>query len=265
MPLPPIGVANSISFNFQYDPLDTLDFAKQGKFDIVQIFLSESLLDNPAVLKTLQQRNGDFEATYYHAEGFLNSDFLHSPYRQKLYQFLEKIPSPRLIIHFDESEGIDRLMDIMETLGQATPTIYLENYFQNSGRENTEKNLKKYLALFTLSGTLGSNIFPVLDIPRLFHAQRGLSPGESLEWTYQMINYFSNRQVPLLLHLIDASSPEQSRPNYTAIGSGHIPYAELFVFIRKTRPVISGIILEFEDKINPLTSREYLRTVFANR
>lgn len=264
MLLPPIGVANSISYNFQYDPLDTLDFAQQGKFDIVQIFLNESLLNNGAVLKILQQRDGDFGATYYHAKGFLNLEFLHSPYRQKLYQFLESVPSPRLIIHFDETEGIDKLMHIIETLGEATPAIYLENYFQGSGKESTEKNLKKYLALFTLSGTLGNNIFPVLDIPRLFHEERGLSQGESLEWSYQVINYFSNRQVPLLLHLIDASSPKQSRPNHTAIGSGHIPYANLFAFIRKTRPVISGIILEYEDKINPLTSREYLRSALEN-
>ncbi|MCB0292982.1 MAG: hypothetical protein KDH97_22195, partial [Calditrichaeota bacterium] len=91
----------------------------------------------------------------------------------------------------------------------------------------------------------------------------GFSLEEGLEWCYQILNFFGNRRIPMLLHLIDVSDPAQSRHHYTAVGSGCIPYEQIFHFIRKTRPLMAGAVLEFEDKINPLHSREYIEKVFG--
>lgn len=262
---PLVGVANSVSANFQYDPLDTVEFARQGKFEIIQIYLNDQLLKEDKVLAAIRKAHPKFQQIYYHAEGFLNEDFLKSDYRRKLFQFLEEVDSPNFILHFDERANVDKQIRIVETLGESAAKIYLENFFLSPGKVEAEKNLKKYLALFTLSSNFGHTIYPVLDIPRLFHQDLGFSAAEALEWCYQILNFFGNRNIPLLLHLIDATTPDFSRFNFSPVGQGCIPYREIFKFIAKTRPNIAGIILEYEDKINPLQSREYIGEALSGR
>ena len=259
---PQIGIANSVSVNFNYDPVDTIEYARQGNFELLQVFLNMALLGDKKTLQHIEAADTHFDQIYYHADGYLNDDFPESEYCQRLYSFLETIRTPSLVIHFDERESIDSLIGVARKLSERPPILYLENYFLKSGKENAEKNLKKYLALFTLSSTFGVTLRPVLDIPRFFHQNLEFNEQEALEWCFQSINFFANRQIPILLHLIDANSAAQERLTYTAVGSGYIPYEKIFRFIRKTRPPLAGIILEFEDKVHPLTSRDYLKKTF---
>lgn len=255
----PFGVANSISANFKFDPLDTIKFASQGEFPLLQIYLNQELLNNQSVLKKISRQKDDFKQVFFHAEGYLNEEFYESPYRQDLISYLETIEDSNFIIHFDERSNIDTMIKLVDKLGKEKPALYLENYFMAEGKEAAEKNLKKYMALFTLATNFGNTIYPVIDIPRIFHNNTGLSIAEALEWCYQMLNFFSLRNIPIYLHLIDASDPEQTRGHFVSLGQGYIPYAELFQFIKKTRPKIKGVIFEFEDKMNPLSSRDYIR------
>ena len=263
MPIFPIGVANSVSANFQFDPLDTIEFARQGNFELLQIYLNAPLLSEEATLQQVMAEITNFKALYFHAEGLLNEDFLNSDYRRQLYTFLKQMDDPRYIIHFDERVNVDKLVNLVDSLNREGVKICVENYFLSEGKADAERNLKKYLALFTLSSNFGNPIYPVLDIPRIFNQKLGFSLEEGLEWCYQILNFFGNRRVPMLLHLSDVSDPAQSRHHYTAVGSGCIPYEQIFHFIRKTRPLMAGAVLEFEDKINPLHSREYIEKVFG--
>jgi hypothetical protein len=259
------GVANSISANFQYDPADTIHFAQQGNFEILQVYLNEALLNNAGSLKTALEPKVKFKDVYYHAEGFLNQEFSGSDYRKKLYRLLERANTPQYIIHFDERENIDKLIRLVDALSQESPKIFIENYFIAEGKSAAEKNLKKFLALFTLSTSFGSKVYPVLDIPRLFHQKCQFSEAEGLEWCYQILNFFGNRNIPLLLHIVDYTAPPQSHTDFTTVGKGYIPYQKIFDFIRKTRPLISGIVFEFEDKINPLLSRDSIESMIGNK
>ncbi len=257
----PIGVANSISANFQFDPLDTIEFATQSNFPIIQIYLNAQLLRQNGVLDRIKASEAQFDQVYYHAEGFLNQEFYESEYRQWLYKFVDQTRRPNFITHFDEQAPIDGLIRLAEQLARSSARVYVENYFQLPGKVAAEKNLKKYMALFTLTGNFGNPLYPVLDIPRLFHQNLEFTPQESLEWCYQLLNFFGNRRVPVLLHLIDCTDTAMSRVNFSAVGEGAIPYEKIFAFILKTRPLIDGIILEFEDKINPLKSRDYIQNL----
>jgi hypothetical protein len=263
MPSPPIGVANSVSFNFDYDPLDSIAYARQSNFNIIQIYLNEALISEQSILDKILTAEKDFEAVYYHAEGYLSNDFLESEYHEKLFEFLACAKDPKYIIHFDETASIDKLVKVVEKLYSKGPRIYVENYFREEGLEAANRNLKKFIALFTLVRNFGSDIFPVLDIPRLFHQKTGLSTEESIEWCFQLLNFFGNRNIPILLHLIDAETTDQARHSFTELGSGYLPYTKIFDFITKTRPDLEGIILEYEEKINPLKSRDYLNGVFG--
>lgn len=254
----PIGVANSVSANFQFDPLDTLNFARQSQFDIVQIYLNEDTLDNARLQKEIIQREVEFREIFYHAAGSLNNDFYQSDYHRKLFDFLERSKFPNYILHFDERAGIDELIEMVNTLSESGFQLFLENYFCQDGAVASEKNLKKYMALFTLTRNFGGSLLPVLDFPRIFNQNTGLDEAQALEWCFQIVNFFGNRQIPVLLHLIDSADSGQARSSFRAIGEGIIPYSQILNFIKKTRPALRGIILEFEDKINPLHSRDYL-------
>lgn len=256
---PSIGIANSVSANFDFDPLDTIKFAKQANFDVIQIYLNQHILDDEKLLAKIQKHQNAFKKVYYHAEGFFNKDFPNGEYYQKLIRFLKNIENSNYILHFDEKIDIDKLFKLTDDLSADGIKIFIENYFQKSSKAASEKNIKKYTALFTLVNTVENIIFPVLDIPRLFHKKLRLKKTDALEWCYQLLNFFGNRNIPILLHLIDSKDRDQSRTSFCAVGEGYIPYQEIFDFIKKTKPPISDIILEFEDKINPVASRSFIQ------
>lgn len=255
---PSIGIANSVSANFDFDPFDTIAFAKQENFGVIQIFLNEQLLENEGRHSKLQKQLNSFEQVYYHAEGFFNKSFPTTEYYQKLLRFLQKIDNPNYIVHFDENIDIDNLFKLTDILVAEGIQVFIENYFQKSSKASSEKNIKKYTALFTLVNNVDNTIFPVLDIPRLFHKKLGFKKAEALEWCYQLLNFFGNKNIPILLHLVDCKEAAQSRGSFCALGEGYIPYPEIFNFIKKTNAPVSDIILEFEDKMNPLASRKFI-------
>ncbi len=264
----PIGVANSVSANFSYDPLDAFRFARQSNFKIFQIYLSENLLEQPEKLDAISGKlvPNPFRNIYIHAAGYLNKQFVESKYSKKLFAFMNQLENPRLIIHFDETAALEELLSIVEVIVKKQNSIYLENYFQSRGSVDAEKNLRKYLALFTLANSHQekTHLFPVIDVPRFFHVNLEFEEEAALQWCFQIFNYFGNRQIPLLLHLIDCRDAKQKRSSYCAIGEGYIPYRKIFGFLRKTQPALDGIVLEYENKIDPLESRDALDNLINN-
>jgi len=260
----PLGIANSVSSNFSYDPFDALRFARQLDFELMQIYLDNRFLSEPHNASLLKEElaSGPEVFSYFHSEGYLNGKFLQSDYARKLFQYLNGIEDVRLVIHFDETVALDEALQVIDSISQKKVKIYLENYFQEKGKEAAEKNMRKYMALYTFTNSHNVQIFPAMDIPRFFHRDIGMEPEVALNWCFQMINFFGNRGIPVLLHLIDSIDPTQSRNSYCPVGEGCIPYPKIFDFIRKTQPIIEAIILEYEDKINPLKSRENLEKLF---
>ncbi|RMG41583.1 MAG: hypothetical protein D6732_02185, partial [Methanobacteriota archaeon] len=192
MPPIPVGVANSVSANFDFDPINTIQFARQSGFEIIQIYLNRSILENHAVLKQIREEESHFQKVYYHAEGFFNTQFFGSDYQKRLFDFLTTASFSNFILHFDEQVDIDGLLKYVESYPEDGPQIYLENFFQAKGPQKAEKNLKKYLALFTLLNMSPQVLKPVLDIPRIFHKNLGFTSEESIQWCYQLFNYFGN-------------------------------------------------------------------------
>ncbi len=257
----PIGVANSVSANFSYDPRDAYRYARQEKFELLQIYLSESMLASESELTDWLieiYRKGE-PLIYFHLPGDLNRAFFEQPVWETLQHLTRNENNFPVIVHFDETAGLEEMLAGIERFAQSGFRLYLENYFRLNGAENARKNLKKYLALFTLANSMQIQLRPVLDVPRCFNARLQFPPEEALRWCYQLLNYFGNRHLPLLLHLIDVRDAEQSRSSFCTIGEGVIPYTELFQFLRKNEIPLEGIVLEYEDKLHPLESRPILQ------
>lgn len=106
------------------------------------------------------------------------------------------------------------------------------------------------------------NIIPVIDIPRFYHHQLDLSIQESTNLTMKILDGIHQLTLPIILHLIDVKSTTQSREDFCAIGSGIIPYEQIFHHIHVNQIHIDDIILEFEDKVNPIQSLESIYRYF---
>ncbi len=259
----PIGIANSISANFEYDPLDTARFARNEGFELIQVYLSESLVKDAAWWGEFVQELGEAVNIIFHAHGDLNTAFFTSDYYQALKAFFSQGIQPHYILHFDETVQVDHLVALVEKQITNNEVLFLENYFLSHGAEAAEKNLKKYMALFTLLVSGSNKLRPVLDIPRFFHANLQWDDQVALNWLFQLMNFFSLRRIPMLLHLVDYVDNQQQKHQLCPVGNGYIPYKEIFHFIQKTSPLISGIILEYEDKLNPLKSRHNILRMLA--
>lgn len=262
-----IGAANSISFNQDYDPLDTLKFVQQTHFEMVQIYLNTNLLNNGEDLKKIKNflnRSGQLPC-YFHSEMPLNMKLVSSEYYQLLYNYLESFDYFRIIFHYDEKEKLENILQTIQKLHRPDGRIYLENDFQLAGKSNAEKNLRKFMAVFSLSQNSDYSFYPVIDIPRFFTKKLGFTSEESLNWCYQLFNFFNDLRVPVLLHMIDAKDANQQKNMYCPLGEGHIPYKKIFNFLKKNRvELIEGIIFEYLDKINTLKSRENLNAILAD-
>lgn len=260
-----LGTANSVSYNQDYDPIDTLNFARQSEFEMVQIYLNQQLIADSQQLKKIKNHLEKQPALrcFFHSDISLSSQLFSSDYYKNLYSYLERFSDFRIIFHYDEKEDLDSILGFLQTIRRPAGKIYIENYFQFRGKAKAEKNLRKFMAIFSLSQNSDSIFYPVLDIPRFFQSKLGFSAEEALNWCYQLFNFFGNRKIPLLLHLIDSRSPQQQKSDYCPIGEGYIPYSKIFGFIKKNNVEIEGIIFEYLDKINTLKSRENLKQILG--
>ena len=259
----PIGIASSVSATNGFDLLDTIQFARQENFDYIQLYLNANTLQQKDTLQEVLNQQSQFTEIYYHAEGFLNNDFFESEYYKKMYSFLSNTISPNYIIHFDERMQPDQIEEIKEKIKNSFIKVYVENYFIENGKESSENNLKKYMDLFASSENIKEFLRPAIDIPRLFHKQTGFAPGESLILTYRLLNYFRELEIPLLLHMIDSTQSDMARHNFCPIGTGCMPYGYMLQFIANTQLTIESIILEFEDKVSPIESRDFIDIFFS--
>lgn len=259
----PIGVANSVSAHVGFDPLDTIRYARQENFDVIQLYLDLQTLQNKETLQKILDQQSHFTEIYYHADGFLNDDFFSSEYYKSLYSFLSNSIAPNYIIHFDERVEQEQMVQLREKIKASFLKVYVENYFISGGKDTVQENIKRYMALFTSSEEIKEFLRPAIDIPRMFHKQTCLAMGEALILTYRLFNFFRELDMPILLHAIDSKLADMARHNFCPIGTGCIPYGYLMQFIANTPLAIESIILEFEDKVSPIESRDFIKKLLG--
>jgi len=260
-----LGTANSVSYNQDYDPIDTLNFARQSDFEMVQIYLNQQLMADPLQLKKIKKHLLKQPALicFFHSDISLSRELFSGDYYKKLYAYMGQFNNFRIIFHYEETEDLDSILGFLRTIQHPAGRIYIENYFQFRGTDKAEKNLRKFMAIFSLSRNSDCIFYPLLDIPRFFQRKLGFSIEEALNWCYQLFNFFGNQHLPLLLHLIDSRNPKQQKSDYRPIGEGYIPYSKIFGFIKKNKVELEGIIFEYLDKINTLKSRDNLKKMLV--
>ncbi len=255
------GIATSVSALYGYSPADTITYLRQHSiFSSLQIFIpsdfQEKELLHPRISQTLNElSNTDI---YIHIEGMLNHNLVSdTAYLQDIINATSQFSHKGYIIHFDQHTEIEDYEFLLQKLtDEGITPIWLEIYFTPDGN-NYQLQLSKYHSIFSLYHRRFT-LRPVIDIPRFYHAQNQITMEQATVDLLLTLNLMKELKLPILLHLIDVKTENQQRKDFCALGEGIIPYRNIFHYIQNNNIVITDTILEFEDKIKPLESLNFL-------
>ncbi len=260
----PVGIATSVSAAHDFDPLDTAAFLKEHpEFRIIQVYLNGGLVKNTSHLEAVKVRLDELAGidVYYHLCMDLGASLKEWEWYFSAIRELELHRSGRgFIIHMDPARPAREAEELLGFLtNKKIMPLWLENYFSGRGSADYLRQLQTYRDLFRLFRR-ECDIRPVLDIPRFFHRDHSITHEQSTRDVRDLLEKFAALGLPILLHAIDVTHPRQHREDFCPLGKGTLPYGEIFSYLRlkNLETGVSGLILEYEDKRNPLDSLDFL-------
>jgi sugar phosphate isomerase/epimerase len=258
-----LAVASSVSSDRGFDNLDALSYAMENGFEGFQAFMNAQMINSAELrgeVRTICEDNN--LVLVAHAPATLSRNNVLGNSANAAARSLFNSDNKALVVHhYDETTPVEEALECLRYLQDLGITTCLENYFV-IGAETSEKCFNDYLHLITKSAMLGIDIMPVLDIPRIYHDRINLSD-KAFALINEAFNVFSLLNTPIILHLIDVNSASQVKNSWCPIGSGIIPYSEIFRQLQYYKISVYVTILEYEDKINPVVSRQFLRDLFV--
>ncbi len=257
-----LAVASSVSKDRGFDNLDALSYAVENKFEGFQAFMNAQMINSADLREKVRTVCEDNNLVLVaHAPATLNKkDVLGNSTNAVARSLFSSDKKALVVHHYDETIPAKEALECLRYLQDLGITTCLENYFI-IGAETSEKCFNDYLQLIANAATLGIDIIPVLDIPRIYHERVDLS-AKAFTLTNEAFNVFSLLNTPIILHLIDVNSASQVKSSWCPIGSGIIPYSEIFRQLQYYNISVYMTILEYEDKINPIMSRQILKDLF---
>jgi len=257
-----LAVASSVSRDSGFDNLDALSYAIKNGFEGFQAFMNAQMINSVELrekIRTICEENNLILVA--HAPATLRRNNILQDSANIAARSLFSSDNKALIVqHYDETIPLKEALECLRHLQDLAITTCLENYFI-MGAETSEKCFYDYLQLITDATTLGINLIPVLDIPRIYDDKVNLSD-KAFTLMNEAFRIFSLMTTPIILHLIDVNSTSQVISSWCPIGTGIIPYSEIFSQLQHYKIPVYMTILEYEDKINPIMSRPFLEDMF---
>lgn len=242
-----------------FDPLVAISYAAQHAFSPVQVYLDNRLVMNRIVRKNVLTTARKCSVPI----------MLHAPCLLRLPEATEasviraarelltvELP-PRVVYHFDETRPVEESLAATAAVFDMGIVPCVENFHQRGGAANARRNYAEYLELFSRIRGLAVPAIPVIDVPRVYHTKLRLTNEAAFAVIVEVLRSIGSMEFPVLLHLIDSTSRRQARCDWCPVGEGIIPYTRIF---RGVAGVVrfDDVVLEFEDRDNPIPSREYL-------
>jgi hypothetical protein len=254
-----LAVASSVSADRGFDTLDAVEYAIDNKFKGFQAYINQQIVNDAKLRVEVSSLCRDkYLRLVAHAPGTLNWDNVSDVSVNSATKHLLALETRVLVVHhFDETVGLKKALECLMYLCDQGITTCLENFFM-LGKETSEKCFMDYLFLLTKAKALSIDFVPVLDIPRIYDAKVHLAhlAQKLLE---EAFNVFKSIEIPIILHLVDMHSGSQERNSWCPVGQGIIPYVDIFGQMSQRKISIYMVILEFEDKVNPVKSKRFLK------
>jgi sugar phosphate isomerase/epimerase len=254
-----LAVASSVSRDNGFDNLDALSYAIENGFGGFQAFMNDQMVNSAKLREEVRALCDSHNLVLVaHAPATLSrNNVLQDPANAAARSLFSSDNKALVVHHYDETIPVEEALECLRYLQDLGITTCLENYFI-IGAKTGEKCFNDYLHLITNATMLGIDIIPVFDIPRIYHDKVNLSD-KAFDLINGAFNVFSSLNTPIILHLIDVNSVSQVKSSWCPIGSGIIPYSEIFSLLREYKISVYVTILEYEDKINPVMSRQFLK------
>lgn len=254
-----ISLSTSLSSNFDWDPFYSIDKTKKSKIDWCQVFIGENFVKDSLLSEKVAKKCKDSVSLIAHSPVDLNNNALDDIVLKNIKQLLT-YNKKLVVFHHDYTYPIEKTLKVVKELNNYGVTVLIENFYANKEKEEVLKNIQSFKDMLLKSKDLDLDLFPLLDIPRLFIRDIA-EEMNSLEETINLLKYISELNVPLYLHLIDCQDFSQGRDSWCAIGSGIIPYKEIFSTINNLKINIPLVVLEFEDMDHVDESIKYLEGI----
>lgn len=253
-----LAVSSAVAADSGFDTLDALSYAIENKFEGFQAYVNQDVIGNPGLRSRIRSMcNTAGIRLIAHAPATLQPEALgNESLNLAIKDLLSVEDKARVVYHYDENIGPEQTLECMEVLTREGITVCLENYFIG-GVETSERSFRDYLSLLTRARDRDLDFLPVLDIPRLYFEKTGLVY-IALDLVEEAFDTFMLIGSPIILHLIDVPDSSQARESWCPLGQGFIPYGNIFERLKYHNIPVYMIVLEYEDKTNPLQSRQAL-------
>lgn len=261
MPLNLLGVASSVSHDCGYDPFDTLAFARDTGFALVQPYMDARLQNNSAAIDRLAREAHEAGLRIVcHGPGLLNAAACDPALLCAVKRLCALQGNPAILLHHDGRMPGEEILAVIERINAAGIAVQIENFYCTGA--DPQREVESFCDILLAARVHGLAVTPVFDIPRLF-IRRIAEKYDALDLSAQIIDALSPVEASLILHCIDCDSPDQDRASWKPMGQGIIPYKEIAGMLQERGIGVDALILEFEDKPMCMASREFVTGLFA--
>ena len=253
-----LAVATSVSMDRHFDTLDAIAYAIDNGFEGFQAFINQQIIKDAKLRGQVRSICEDNHlALIAHAPATLKwTNVSDDSINSAVTNLLASESKALIVHHYDETVPFEETLKCLQYLRDRGFTPCLENFFMR-GAETSEKSLRDYLLLLMEAKDRSIELMPVFDIPRLYDSQIKLAHMADL-LIENALNVFKLIETPIILHLIDTYNDAQLRSSWCPLGRGIIPYTNILQQLKQRKIPIYMVILEFEDRINPIESKQFL-------
>lgn len=242
-----IALSTSFSVNHNWDPIYSIELTRKYGLKYCQIYIGDNFKDKELIDKINSFTNIGY---IFHSNFDLNLLAINS----REIEIIKSINSDeKLVVYHHCNAPIHEVIDCVKELNQFGITVLLENFYFDYGA--IEDTVNSFIEILDISKKRGLNLLPLIDIPRLFIDK---VKDDSLELTSRILQKVKNLDMPLYTHLIDSKNKTQERGSWCPIGSGYIPYDDIYNYIEDLGIYIPLQILELEEEGHIKESLSYL-------
>ena len=248
-----------------FDTLDAIAYAINNGFKGFQAFINQQIIKDTKLRRQVRTICEDNQLTLIaHAPATLKwANVLDDSINSAIKNLLALESKALVVHHFDETVHFEEALNCLQYLHDQGFTTCLENFFIREA-ETSEKSFRDYLLLLREAKGRSIELMPVFDIPRLYDSQVKLAHMAHL-LIENALNVFKSIETPIILHLIDTYNDAQIRSSWCPLGRGIIPYTNILQQLKQYKIPIHMVILEFEDRINPIESKQFLEEHLIDR
>ncbi|MBN2616922.1 MAG: hypothetical protein JXR64_01280 [Spirochaetales bacterium] len=243
------SLSTALSSNHNWDPIYSMEITQKLGVKSCQIYIGNGFDQGK-----IDQINNYNLNIIFHSNHTLDNSSLD----MLEISIIKKIKSNRKYVVYHHNPKISPVecYNVISELNRLGITPLLENFYDLSSGLKAKDIINNYLETIDFCNSL--DFFPLIDFPRLFkdNIAKEIDPFKETE---RILNNFKNYRM--YAHLIDVNNNSQNRESWCPIGSGVIPYNNIYKAIVNNNIEVPLWILEFEDESHILQSIEYINNL----